>query len=426
MIDKRSLSEEPDRVREALARRGASAAHVDLDALLALAARRLESIKESEALRSAQNRRQQAVKDAPKGTDEFRELVSGLRGLSDQVKAAEAERKQLDAELEVAMLEVPNLPDPAVPDGASEESNPTVREVGDATPREGARAHDEIGTALGILDFESAAKVSGARFVTLVGAGARLERGLISYMLDLHTREHGYTEVMPPFLVNRAAMTGTGQLPKFEDDSFRTDPDDLFLVPTAEVPVTNLRAGEILDGADLPLRYAAYTPCFRREAGSYGQDTKGLIRLHQFNKVELVWFTAADQSEEAHEQLVGHAEAVLRGLSLPYRVVELCAGDLGFGAARCYDIEVWFPSQQRYREISSCSNYRDYQARRANIRQRPAPGDKPRLCHTLNGSGLAVGRCMAAILENHVQDDGSVRIPEPLRPYLGGMEHIGP
>jgi seryl-tRNA synthetase len=286
-----------------------------------------------------------------------------------------------------------------------------------------------VAERLGILDMTRAARVSGARFVLLRGAGARLERALANFMLDLHVGE-GYEELLPPFLVTREAMTGTGQLPKFEEDAFKTQGDpELFLVPTAEVPVTNLHRGEILSGADLPIRYAAFTPCFRREAGSYGKDSKGLIRLHQFQKVELVWFTANDPgiSEAAHETLTAHAEAVLQALELPYRVVDLCTGDLGFAARRCFDLEVWFPSQDRYREVSSCSDFGDFQGRRANIRYRPDSdeGGKPRFVHTINGSALAIGRTFAALLENHVQEDGTVRIPDPLQPYMGGMKSIG-
>jgi seryl-tRNA synthetase len=290
-----------------------------------------------------------------------------------------------------------------------------------------AKAHWEIGEALGILDFDRAAKIAGARFAVLTGAGARLERALINFMLDLHTAGHGYREVMPPLMVNRSAMTGTGQLPKFEEDLFRLRDEDYFLIPTAEVPVTNLHREEILNESVLPIRYAAYTPCFRREAGSYGKDTRGLIRLHQFNKVELVAFTKAEHSYEELERLTGHAETILRKLGLHYRVMGLCTGDMGFSAAKTYDLEVWLPSQNQYREISSCSNFEAFQARRAGIRYKGAGSkkdSKTEFVHTLNGSGLAVGRTLVAILENYQQPDGSVLIPDVLRPFMGGMERI--
>ena len=306
----------------------------------------------------------------------------------------------------------------------NEEANRLVRAVGEPSVPPWIVPHFELGVRRGLLDFERASNLSGARFVVLKGGAARLERALLQLMLDLHADEHGYLEVMTPFLVGREAMTGTGQLPKFEDDAFQTASPELFLVPTGEVPMVNLHGKEVLDEADLPIRYAGYTPCFRREAGSYGQDTRGLIRLHQFNKVELVWFSKPEDSPAALEALAGHAEEVLRRLELPYRVVELCTGDLGFAAARCYDLEVWFPAQGRYREISSCSDCGDFQARRASIRYRPAGGGKPRLVHTLNGSGVALGRCLAALLENHQREDGTVRVPEALRPYQGGQDVI--
>ena len=329
--------------------------------------------------------------------------------------------------LEEQLLFLPNLPDEAVPEGAGAEDNVVVRTWGepptfDFEPVE----HWTLGERLGILDFERAAKVTGARFTVYRGAGARLERALISFMLDLHTTEHGYTEILPPFMVNAESMRGTGQFPKFREEAFEMEKDGYYLVPTAEVPVTNLHRDEILDGSALPLCYTAYTPCFRREAGSYGKDTRGLIRQHQFNKVELVQFVAPEDSERGHEALTRHAEEVLRRLGLHYRVVDLCAGDLGFSAARTYDLEVWLPGQKTYREISSCSNFRDFQARRAAIRYRAEAGKKPALLHTLNGSGLAVGRTVVALLENGQQADGRVRIPEALRPYMGGLEIISP
>lgn len=354
-------------------------------------------------------------------TDEARNELRGMsKELKERGKEIETRLKEVEGELEKILLTIPNLPHDSVPDGKSSEDNVVVRVVG-APPRLdfAPKAHWEIGEALGILDFERAAKIAGARFAVYRGLGARLERALASFMLDTHT-SRGYTEVLPPFLVNRASMTGTGQLPKFEEDSFKTCGDpELFLVPTAEVPVTNLHRDEILDADQLTLKYCAYTACFRSEAGSYGKDTRGLIRQHQFQKVELVKFSRPERSQEEHEALTADAEEILKRLGLHYRVVSLCAGDLGFAAAKCYDLEVWLPGQSAFREISSCSNFEDFQARRANIRFRPSPKDKPQLVHTLNGSGLAVGRTLVAILENYQQADGSVVVPEALRPYMG-------
>ncbi len=325
-------------------------------------------------------------------------------------------------------LRIPNLPHASVPIGKDSGDNKETRKWGSPPAlRTPAKSHWEIGETLGILDFDRAAKISGARFAIMTGAGARLERALINYMLDLHTIQHGYREVLPPFLVNRSSMTATGQLPKFEEDSFRLRDEDYFLIPTAEVPVTNLHRDEMLTESALPIRYTAYTPCFRREAGSYGKDTRGLIRLHQFNKVELVTFTLPEQSYEELERLTHHAEAILQGLGLHYRVVTLCTGDMGFSAAKTYDIEVWLPFQNHYREVSSCSNFEAFQARRAGIRYKDAAGkkgQKTEFVHTLNGSGLAVGRTLVAILENYQQPDGSVLIPEVLRTYMGGLKQI--
>jgi seryl-tRNA synthetase len=324
------------------------------------------------------------------------------------------------------MLTVPNLPAPTVTIGKSPENNKEIRRWGEPPKFDfPAKNHWDIGEELDILDFARAAKMAGARFALYKDAGARLERALINFMLDLHTQEHHYKEVLPPFLVNRGAMTGTGQLPKFEEDAFRIADPELFLIPTAEVPVTNIHREEMLEREQLPLRYVAYTPCFRREAGSHGQDVRGLIRQHQFNKVELVKFTEPEVSYEELEKLVADAEQVLRRLNLPYRVVELCTGDLGFASAKTYDLEVWLPGQAAYREISSCSNFEDFQARRAQIRYRKEKKGKPIFVHTLNGSGLAVGRTLVAVLENYQKKDGSVIIPEALRPYMGGLERIG-
>ena len=347
-------------------------------------------------------------------------LMEEMKELSDKIKALDEQVSEAEANLKDALLNVPNTPHPTVPDGKDDQDNVELRKWGEPTSFDfEPKAHWDIGEDLDILDFERAAKLSGTRFTVYKGLGARLERSVINFMLNLHTEEHGFTEILPPFMVGRAAMTGTGQLPKFEDDMFYVPAKDHFLIPTAEVPVTNLRAGEILDGADLPIYYTAYTPCFRKEAGSAGRDTRGLIRQHQFNKVELVKFANPDNSYDELESLTHAAEEVLQILNIPYRVVKLSAGDLGFSSAMTYDIEVWMPSYGRYVEISSCSNFEDYQARRANIRFRREPKGKAEFVHTLNGSGLAVGRTVAAILENYQQADGSVKVPEALVKYMG-------
>ncbi len=350
--------------------------------------------------------------------------MAQMKALGDRIKTAEESLRTAEEKAMDLALRIPNLPHSSVPAGNNPANNQEMRKWGTVpsftfTPK----AHWDLGEALGILDFERAAKIAGARFAVLTGLGARLERALINFMLDLHTTKHGYQEVLPPFMVNRASMTGTGQLPKFEDDLFKLRDDDLFLIPTAEVPITNLLRDDIVPAERLPIRYTAYTPCFRREAGSYGKDTRGLIRQHQFNKVELVTFSRPEDSYQELERLTGHAETVLQELKLPYRVVTLCTGDMGFAAAKTYDLEVWLPSQKIYREISSCSNFDAFQARRAGIRFRRTDG-KTDLVHTLNGSGLAVGRTLVAILENYQQADGSVTIPQALRPYMGNVERI--
>ncbi len=355
------------------------------------------------------------------------DLRGELRDLSQAIKEKENQLRVVEEELSGILLLIPNLPDPSVPIGASEADNKVERLWGEKPSFSFApRQHFEIGEKLGLLDFERAAKVSGSRFAFYRGDLARLERALIAFMLDLH-RSKGYVELLPPYLVNRMAMVGTGQLPKFEEDSFKTaGASELFLIPTAEVPVTNYHQDEILDGAGLPLKYCAFSPCFRAEAGAAGKDTRGLIRQHQFHKVELVKFSKPEESAGQLESLLADAEDVLRRLGLHYRVVSLCTADLGFSASKTYDIEVWLPGQSAYREISSCSNFRDFQARRAKIRFRPAKGEKPQLCHTLNGSALAVGRTVVAILENFQRVDGTVAIPQALAPYLGGLEALGP
>ncbi|HEX6274282.1 MAG TPA: serine--tRNA ligase, partial [Polyangiaceae bacterium] len=399
-----------------------------LDGIAEIAKRRREVILATEKLQAERNGASETMAALAKSGDKaaLEARRAELKKLSDEVKRHETELKEVEAELEERLLVVPNLPHESVPDGKSDAENPVVRTVGEKPVFDfEPKAHSEIGEKLGILDQDRAAKLSGARFSVLWGLGARLERALITFMLDLHTKEHGYTEVYPPFLVKADALRGTGNFPKFEDQVFKTerrDPDDtsaLYLVPTAEVPVTNLHADEILEGERLPVAYTAYTPCFRSEAGSYGRDVRGLIRQHQFDKVELVRFCAPENALAELELLTGHAEEVLKRLGLHYRVVEHVTGDLTFSCTKGYDLEVWLPGQNAYREISSCSWFGDFQARRAKIRYRPEPKGKPRLAHTLNGSALAVGRTWLAILEQYQQKDGSVVVPKPLRDFMG-------
>ncbi|KYF94136.1 serine--tRNA ligase [Sorangium sp. So ce388] len=426
MLDPRHVADHLDEVRAALARRSPAAAATLGDDFASTVSTRRSRIQELEGWQAERNAANDAMARLDKKSPEFAQKRDELKALSARIKEAEQVVSELEKRMTELLSGVPNVPDPSVPDGAGEEGNVVVRTWGEKpsfsfTPKN----HWDIGTALGLLDFERAAKLSGARFTVLMGAAARLERALISFMLDLHTREQGYLEVLPPFLVKDSALFGTGQLPKFAEDLFKTqksDPDrayDLYLIPTAEVPVTNLHADEILDGASLPIAYTAYTPCFRSEAGSHGRDVRGLIRQHQFDKVELVRFSTPEDSPRQHEMLTAHAEEVLKRLGLHYRVSALCAGDLGFGAQKTYDLEVWLPGQGVYREISSCSNFGDFQSRRAQIRYRPEPKAKPRLVHTMNGSALAVGRTVIAILEQYQQADGTVVVPEPLRAFMG-------
>jgi len=424
MLDIRKIDQDPERFQELLALRGSD---ITLDEVISLNLRRRALITESDELRHQKSVTESGMKSADKRSEDFAQFRDQMRALSQRIKSQSAELKELEETLNQALLIIPNVPDEDLPRGASEEDNLVVRVVGerpefDFKPKE----HWELGEGFGMLDFERAVKIAQSRFSVLTGPLARLNRALIQFMLDLHTEQHGYTEVVAPFLVNHASMEGTGQFPKFQDDAFLLERDDLVLIPTAEVPVTNLHRQEIIEAEALPKKYTAYTPCFRREAGSYGRDTKGLIRQHQFEKVELVQFVKPEDSDAALEALTGHAEEVLKRLGLPYRVSLLCTGDIGFSAAKTYDLEVWLPGQDSYREISSCSNFRDFQARRAAIRYRPEPTAKPQLCHTLNGSGLAVGRTLVAILENYQLADGSVTVPEALRPYMGGLELIKP
>ena len=410
-------------------KRALEARHSELDisAFETADDRRRGVLVELEELRHQRNRVSDQIADLKKVGQDAKVLVEQMRSVSARIKMLEQELAVHQETLDQILLEIPNIPHASVPFGKDAADNSLVKKVG-TPPHFGydAQAHWDIGTRLGILDFERAAKITGARFPLYLGDGAHLERALINFMLDMHVFEHGYTEVLPPFAVNRQSMTNTGQLPKFEQDLFKLEGWDYFMIPTAEVPLTNLHQGEVLDEGRLPMYYTAVTPCFRSEAGSYGKDTRGLIRQHQFNKVEMVKLTQPGASYDELEKMLTNAEAVLQRLGLPYRVVSLCTGDMGFSAAKTYDLEVWMPGQGAYREISSCSNCESFQARRANIRFRQKGKKGTELVHTLNGSGLAVGRTVAAILENYQQADGSVVLPEALRPYMGGMEVIKP
>lgn len=434
MLDLRTVTEDLENVRERLATRGSGGLEA-LDRIAELAEQRRDAITRTEALKAERNEASKAMASMDKSGTEFATKRASLKELGAEIKQLDDSLDAVKAELEGLILHLPNLPDPSTPVGKGEEDNPVIRTWGEAEALDfEPKDHHAIGTELGILDFERGAKLSGARFTVLRGAGARLERGLMAMMLDLHVDEHGYEELWPPVLVKDTALLGTGQLPKFEADVFHVgriyeEGDDservrLYLSPTAEVQITNFRADEILEPDELPLQYTAYTPCFRSEAGNYGKDTRGLIRQHQFDKVELVHFCRPEEGAERLEVLTGHAERVLQTLGLHYRVVELCTGDLGFASHKTYDLEVWLPGQGKYREISSCSWFGDFQARRAKIRYRPEAGAKPRHVHTLNGSGLAIGRTLVAILEQCQQADGSVVVPEALRPYVGGLERI--
>jgi len=423
VLSLQAIRENPGEVAEGLARKGVDPAEVE--AILLEDRRHRELLREAEALKAERNARSKEIGRLKKAGGDTAEVQAEVRALGDRIAALDREAAEREAALRDRLLRLPNLPHPSVPQGPDETGNAVVKVWGEP-PRFSfpPRPHDELGVALGILDFERAAKISGARFVVYRGAGALLERALIAFMLDLHTSRHGYTEVIPPYLVKAEALYGTGNLPKFEADLFKVDGGDFYLIPTAEVPVTNLHRDEILEEEVLPLSYCAFTPCFRSEAGSHGKDVKGMIRQHQFHKVELVKFVHPDRSYDELERLTGDAEAVLEALGLHYRRVLLCTGDMSFSSAKTYDLEVWLPSQGRFREISSCSNFEDFQARRANIRFRPRGGGKPRLVHTLNGSGLAVGRTVVAILEQGQREDGSVAIPAALRPYCGGRDTL--
>ncbi|MDY3240418.1 MAG: serine--tRNA ligase [Anaerovoracaceae bacterium] len=423
MLDIKRIREDYEGVKAAVERR--CKGDFGIENVVKFDERRREILAEVEQMKNKQNTVSKEIPKLKKAGEDTTAIMAEMKELSAKIKEMDTELAEVEAGLRDALLNVPNTPNPEVQIGEDDSANVEMRKFMEPTTFDfEAKAHWDVGTDLNILDFERAAKISGARFTVYKGLGARLERAVINFMLDLHTVDQDYVEILPPFMVNRAAMTGTGQLPKFEEDMFYVPQKDFFLIPTAEVPVTNLRAQEIMDEAELPVYYTAYTPCFRAEAGSAGRDTRGLIRQHQFNKVELVKFVKPEGSYDELEKLTNDAEEVLKRLGLPYRVVRLSTGDLGFSSAMTYDIEVWMPSYGRYVEISSCSNFEDYQARRANIRFRPAEGGKPEFVHTLNGSGLAVGRTVAAILENYQQADGSVVVPEALRKYMGGLEVI--
>ena len=424
MIDPKLLRQSAADVAANLARRGFE---FDTDAYLALEERRKALQVETEQLQSERNASAKRIGIAKAQGEDIQPLLAAVKDLGDRLEAGEKALQEVQGQLRDIELGLPNLMSDDVPIGDSEEDNTEVRKWGERPQLDFApRDHIELGEKLGQLDFDAASKISGARFVVMKGHLARLQRALIQFMLDTHTGEHGYTETYAPYLVKTAALIGTGQLPKFGEDQFKTtDESPFYLIPTAEVPVTNLASDVIFDADALPVRYVAHTPCFRSEAGSHGQDTRGMIRQHQFEKVELVQFVAPGASMDALEELTGHAEVILQKLELPYRVVVLCSGDIGFGSAKTYDIEVWLPGQDRYREISSCSNYNDFQARRMKARARNPETGKPELIHTLNGSGVAAGRALIAVMENYQQADGSIRVPDVLRPYMGGLEVIG-
>jgi seryl-tRNA synthetase len=422
MLDLRYTRDHLEEVKERIGRRGEV---IDWDRFSQLDAERREILQESESLRAQRNQVSDVIADKKKKKLEAKEEIDRMKDVSNRIKELEARLAGKEEALQGLLMTIPNIPHDSVVIGHGDRDNPEIRKWGKLPEFSfSPKPHWDIGEALDILDFDRGAKITGARFTLYKGLGARLERALLNFMLDLHTTEHGYLEVLPPFLVNRKTMTGTGQLPTFEEDLFKLCDPDYFLIPTAEVPVTNIHQDEILAEEDLPIYYTAYTPCFRKEAGSYGKDTRGLIRQHQFNKVELVKFSTPETSYDELEKLTRNAEEVLRRLNIPYRVVMLCTGDLGFSASKTYDLEAWLPSQGVYKEISSCSNFEDFQARRANIRYRPRGKKGTEFVHTMNGSGLAIGRTLVAILENFQQEDGTVIVPEVLRPYMGGTTKI--
>ncbi len=429
MLDLKFIRENTDAVRKMLADRQTDA---DLDKLIESDTRWRENLTHTQTLQAHQNQVSQQIAERKRAKQDATETIAEMRKLSQEIKERTAEANDLKDEIDAILLTLPNMPEASTPIGTSEADNTEIKTWGELPSSDfELKPHWEIAEQLDIVDFQRGAKVAGSNFVLFKGMGARLERALIQFMLDLHTTQHGYTEVSPPFLANRPTMMGTGQLPKFESDMYRCDKDeenpdsDLFLIPTAEVPVTNLFAGEILSAEELPIYYTAYTPCFRREAGAYGRDTRGLQRIHQFDKVEMVKFTTPENSYAEHESLLANAESVLQALGLPYRVVQHCTVELSFAAAKCYDIEVWAPAGEKFLEVSSCSNFEAFQARRANIRYRPEAGAKPEFIHTLNASGTALPRVVIALLETYQNSDGTVRVPAVLQPYMGGLKQIG-
>ncbi len=429
MLDLKFIRENTDAVRKMLTDRQTES---DLDKLIDLDTRWRENLTHTQTLQAHQNKISQQIAQLKKEKQDATDTIAEMRKLSQEIKERNAEANDLKSEIDTICLTIPNMPEASTPVGTSEADNIEIKTWGELPSFDfELKPHWEIAEALDIVDFQRGAKVAGSNFVVFKGLGARLERALIQFMLDLHTTQHGYIEVSPPFLVNRPTMTGTGQIPKLEADMYRCDRDeenpdsDLFLIPTAEVPVTNLFAGEILSAEDLPIYYTAYTPCFRREAGAYGKDTRGLQRIHQFDKVEMVKFTTPETSYAEHETLLANAESVLQALGLPYRVVQHCTVELSFAAAKCYDIEVWAPAGEKFLEVSSCSNFEAFQARRANIRYRPEAGAKPEFIHTLNASGTALPRVVIALLETYQKPDGTVRVPAVLQPYMGGLKQIG-
>lgn len=419
MLDLKKLRSNTEEVKKALSNRGEDFDVNVIDEVIALDEERRKILVDVEALKKQRNEVSAEIPKRKKAGEDVTEVMAEMREIGDKIKADDAKVAELNDKINYIMLRIPNIPNPAVPEGETDEDNVEIKRWGEPTKFNfEPKAHWDLGTDLDLLDFERGGKVAGSRFTVYKGMGARLERSIINYFLDKHTFENGYTEVLPPYMVNRDSMTGTGQLPKFEEDAFKVENNGYFLIPTAEVPVTNMYRNETLEGDKLPIKHAAYSACFRAEAGSAGRDTRGLIRQHQFNKVELVKFCKPERSYEELDKLVQDAESVLQGLGLPYRIVRICKGDLGFTAALKYDIEVWMPSYNRYVEISSCSNFEDFQARRANIKYKNSPKEKPQFVHTLNGSGVAIGRTVAAILENYQQEDGSVVIPEALKEYM--------
>ncbi|WP_291576753.1 serine--tRNA ligase [Clostridium sp. UBA4548] len=421
MLDLKRIRNNPDEIKAGLLGRSKDFNVSLVDEVIGLDEKRRGILVEVENLKSRRNQVSSEIPKRKKAGEDVAPIMTEMKKLGEDVKAFDTEVAEIDEKIKNILLSFPNIPNGDVPEGASDADNVEIRKWGEPTSFSfEPQAHWDLGTNLNVFDWERAGKITGSRFTVYKGLGAKLERAIISYFLDTHTEESGYTEILPPFMVNRDSMMGTGQLPKFEEDAFKVTDTDYFLIPTAEVPVTNLYRDEILSGAELPIKHAAYSACFRAEAGSAGRDTRGLIRQHQFNKVELVKVTKPEQSYEELEKLTRDAEKVVQGLGLPYRVVKLCKGDLGFSSATTYDIEVWMPSYNKYVEISSCSNFEDFQARRANIKYKETPKDKPNFAHTLNGSGVAVGRTVAAILENYQNEDGTITIPEALRPYMAG------